>query len=156
MKRPILLGFTLILFFGFSNAQSISPSVISTSGAFFSNGNGMLSTTIGEMSMVTTFNSGASILTQGFQQAFDFVNSIDHQQIANGINIFPNPTSGNITIEIPKVSGGEWEVNVFDAIGKLILKSKTTLNSFSNKINVATQDLTNGMYLVEVKSASIK
>ena len=158
MKKPVLLVFTLIIFSGFSKAQSISPSVISTSGAFFSNGSGMLSATIGEMSMVETYNSGTSILTQGFQQAFDFVNSIDHPQVPNEntINIFPNPASGNITIEVLQVSGGEWEVSIFDAIGKLVLKAKTALNSLSNKMEIATQGLTNGMYLVEVKSASIK
>jgi hypothetical protein len=73
MKKPVLLVFSLIVVTAFSKAQSISPSVISTSGAFFSNGNGMLFTTIGEMSMVATYNSGTSILTRGFQQAFDFV-----------------------------------------------------------------------------------
>jgi hypothetical protein len=50
----------------------------------------------------------------------------------------------------------EWEVSIFDAIGKLVFESKTHLKSLSNKMEIATQVLTNGMYLVEVKSASIK
>jgi len=49
-------------------AQSLSPTVISSTGGFSSNANGSLSYTVGEMTMVQTFSAGGNILTQGFQQ----------------------------------------------------------------------------------------
>src|SRR3989442_14473369 len=79
MKKIILL----ILLSGLSfalRAQTLTPFVVSTSGAFYSNGAGMLSTTIGELAAVTTLSGGSNYLTQGFQQPWDFSVSIPEIQ----------------------------------------------------------------------------
>jgi hypothetical protein len=48
-------------------AQTTSPDVVSSSGAYFSNANASLSWTLGELATETLANGG-NILTQGFQQ----------------------------------------------------------------------------------------
>ena len=60
--------FILILFVPFMiNAQSTSPQLTTSSGAYYSNATTSLSWTVGEIA-TETFASGNNILTQGFQQ----------------------------------------------------------------------------------------
>ncbi len=69
MKIYLLIALTT-LFFCTSNAQSLSPQVISTSGGYLTNSKGSLSVTIGELTAVETISNTSInlILTQGFQQ----------------------------------------------------------------------------------------
>lgn len=68
MKNLLFIGIALI-FSNLLQAQSVTPSVISSAGTFLSAGGYTLSQTIGEMSAVSTLGPvGGYILTQGFQQ----------------------------------------------------------------------------------------
>ena len=60
----------VFLFCTYNNAQSFSPQVVASSGNYYSNANGSLSVTIGEMTSVNTVSNSSInlILTQGFQQ----------------------------------------------------------------------------------------
>jgi hypothetical protein len=67
MKTLILiLSFAIV---GYANAQSLSPTVVASSGDYFTGTNASLSWTLGEIA-TETFTSGNYILTQGFQQPF--------------------------------------------------------------------------------------
>jgi hypothetical protein len=59
----ILIAFLPIIV----SAQTTSPDVVTSSGAYFSNANASLSWTLGELA-TETFANGGNILTQGFQQ----------------------------------------------------------------------------------------
>ena len=81
------------------DAQQLSPFVVSSAGGFSANNAGMLSFTVGEMSAVETYTTAGNILTQGFQQAWDF-NTATHEDPAGGFafDIYPNPSSGNFQL----------------------------------------------------------
>ncbi|RLD57998.1 MAG: hypothetical protein DRJ05_08780 [Bacteroidetes bacterium] len=64
MKTTTLIIILLPLFI---SAQTTTPDVITSSGAYFSNTNGSLSWTLGELA-TETFSNGGNTLTQGFQQ----------------------------------------------------------------------------------------
>ena len=64
--RNIIIVSCFLIAFSRANAQSLSPSVISSAGDFFSNASGSLSSTVAEMTMVETFSSTNNKLTQGF------------------------------------------------------------------------------------------
>ena len=64
--------FILLLYALSAGAQSTTPTVVASSGGFFSNTAGMLSFTVGELAAVTTLSSPNNYLTQGFQQPSDF------------------------------------------------------------------------------------
>ena len=67
MKTLILiLSFAIV---GYANAQSLSPTVVASSGDYFTGTNASLSWTLGEIA-TETFTGGGYILTQGFQQPF--------------------------------------------------------------------------------------
>lgn len=152
MKALLLLTLVASLAFGYAGAQSLSPSVVSSSGAFYSNGAGMLSSTIGEMAMVETFSAGSSILTQGFQQSFDVGVGVPEHPAALALSIFPNPTSGNIVIQLPDSYTGKVEANIFDAVGKLVFRKTVPLARNANSIPLSIESLMKGMYVLEVKT----
>ncbi len=68
---------------------------------------------------------------------------------SNGINIYPNPTTGLITLVISDVTTTT-ELEVFDAIGKIVLSQ--TISDSQTQINIA--ELANGIYSYRVKNAN--
>jgi hypothetical protein len=55
-----------------ANAQSLSPTVVTTSGGYYPSNNASLSWTLGEIA-TETFSNGGYILTQGFQQPYGII-----------------------------------------------------------------------------------
>jgi hypothetical protein len=72
------------------------------------------------------------------------INGIEEESI-NSVSVYPNPFNNQITLS------GEWESGsqflVFDATGRMILSG--ILNS--NTQTIATNQLSNGVYLLEVR-----
>jgi len=64
----------------------------------------------------------------------------------DNISIFPNPTTGNVTISIPVSIEGNVTVEVYDAIGKLTIKENIT----NNMSNVNLSKLEDGMYMFKI------
>lgn len=118
------LYFTLLAVAGavsFAAAQSLSPQVISSTGGFSNNGgNGSLSYTVGEMTMVQTFSSGNVILTQGFQQPNDFtVGLLDVTKDEFGSFVmYPNPAVDVMSYGFSFPEAGRVEIAVFNNAGQ--------------------------------------
>lgn len=101
-------------------AQSLSPTVISSTGGFSSNANGSLSYTVGEMTMVQTFSAGGNILTQGFQQPNDqLVGLIDFTKDEFGsFVLYPNPAVDNLWFGFQFPESGRIAIAVYNALGQ--------------------------------------
>ena len=69
----------------------------------------------------------------------------------NGISVFPNPTSGFITIQNTRNSDLK-TVEIYNVAGQLIKDFK--LNSGTNKASLDMSQLLNGTYILKVKSES--
>jgi hypothetical protein len=65
---------------------------------------------------------------------------------ANGISVYPNPTNGILNIAISSELAGTTSIEVYDAIGKLVIKE--TLSTDTSTIN--TSKLTDGIYVFKV------
>lgn len=61
------------------------------------------------------------------------------------MKIYPNPTNGPITIELPEA--GKYILKVFDPKGKFLLEK-----SFTQTVQVDLEKLSGGMYLLQVES----
>jgi hypothetical protein len=147
MKLFITLAVALAL--NQTSAQSLSPDVISASGAFYANNSGMLSTTIGEMTMVDTYLTGP-ILNQGFQQAFDFTVGISGPAVNDLFEVFPNPTTGKVNILIPASITGVIDILVFDTIGKRVFRKTEKLTGKETNILLALEQLSEGLYHIQL------
>ena len=115
----MILFFGLLCSLGTGNCQQLSPFVVSTSGGFYSNAEGMLSFTTGEMSAIETYSNQYNILTQGFQQAWDFSTSVKDPVIPGfSFSIYPNPSAGNFELITKSDNNASVSIEVYDVIGR--------------------------------------
>ncbi|MDD4141544.1 MAG: T9SS type A sorting domain-containing protein, partial [Bacteroidales bacterium] len=68
----------------------------------------------------------------------------------NGINIYPNPTDGELTIEISDYRG-EVQVSVIDNSGKLCAVISKYITESDRKIDYSLDDKRSGTYLFVIK-----
>ncbi len=71
-------------------------------------------------------------------------------EINNSIIVYPNPSNGNFTIQLPDILNTNVEIKVMDAVGKIILVKNvmTTLEDQEEKIDIA--GVSSGIYYFQV------
>ena len=108
-------------------AQTLTPTVISSSGAFYTSATAMLSATIGEMTMVETFSSAANFLTQGFQQPEVFgVGITEVTAGSNQVIAFPNPAVDKVFLQTNFLESGTLSYSVINMIGQQVKQTAYT------------------------------
>ena len=126
--------------------QVTSPSVVSSSGDSYSNGNVIMDYTLGEI-VVETHTNSTTILTQGFHQGdLKVTTSVVNLDIKT--KIYPNPTTNFLIIELEKNVNAE--LLVYDINGKLVIKNK--LNDERQK-QLDFRFLKQGNYLLHINIA---
>ncbi len=148
-KNLLLIGLLCFFHCGISTAQTLTPFVVSSSGGFYSNGAGMLSFTTAEMSAVETYTASAVILTQGFQQSWDFGTSIyDHPSADFRVIIYPNPSAGNFSIETDAGSNKQISIKIMDVTGRLFFQKNYyhQQRKFIQPIDLS--DASQGVYMI--------
>jgi len=144
MMKKLLLILIALPMIGFG--QILSPSVVSSSGASYSNGGVIMDFTLGEI-VIETFSNNANILTQGFNQGIiKIVLSVSDIDIKT--KIYPNPTTNFIIIELEKNVNAD--ILVYDINGKIVIKDK--LNDEQQK-QLDFSFLNQGNYLLHINIA---
>ena len=132
-------------------AQSLTPQVISSSGAFYSNGSGMLSTTIGELAAVTTLSGGSYYLTQGFQQPWDFGVGIPELNGTDfALEIYPNPGNGMFYLSVNTPEDSKLKIHIYDVLGKTIFSENVNSPSGGMIHELNLRNFNSGIYFLEV------
>ncbi len=130
----------------FSYSQSISRHVIASEGDWYSNSNGSLSWTLGEIS-VETYSNMPNILTQGFQQPdslmFTSINELDKHFV---FSISPNPTKDFVFVKTNSLEN--FKIEILDVSGKIIFAKK---NCIGNEKVDLTQ-FSAGVYLLAISN----
>jgi hypothetical protein len=148
--------FTLILIITapvLLNAQSVSQSVISSTGSFSAGADFSISSTTGEMTMVQTFSTASVILTQGFQQpADDAVGLFDMATNDYGtFAVYPNPATNDMWFAFQLPGEGEVTVKIYDVLGqeiKQVYSNKYESGNTTEKISVGS--LSAGSYYLSL------
>ena len=149
MKKIINLVVLLMLLGASVSAQSNLPWVLASAGDFSVNSTNSLSWTFGEMTMVETVSNSTNMLTQGFQQPFDFGSFVYTPPAElNKFNAFPNPSDGNFKVNYQLGEAGKLTFKIYDVLGQMIyLKSVTQVRGINmTDINLAVSQ---GMYFLE-------
>ena len=81
-------------------------------------------------------------------KTFSVVSSTVESFAANNIELLPNPTTGNVTINYPAFTGGTYRVELYDLAGQLSYQQVFD----AARVNLAVGDLSNGYYLVKLIS----
>jgi len=157
MKKTILINWAFVMLLVSSmNAQTLSPTIISSSGGFYIAGNSTISITIAEMSMVESFVQPNNILTQGFQQPELFTVSIpENDAILDKTSVYPNPSNGKFTISFNANYQGKYLVRIYSMIGQVVFKQSYETNPGLNSIKIDIGNLQQGIYVVEMNSICI-
>jgi hypothetical protein len=111
----------LVLFSLFTTVSVSAQEVVATQGDSYSNANGSIDFTIGEV-IINTGTDGSNYITQGFQQTnWNFVGLVDHSPSYEAI-VFPNPTEDILNIQTSAFENVTY--SLYDAQGRLVLQDK--------------------------------
>ena len=69
-----------------------------------------------------------------------------NELVSENVSIYPNPNTGVLNITLPTSISQNSSLEIYDAIGKLVVKQ--TLTNELNSVNIS--DLTNGIYLFKI------
>ena len=159
LSKAHLLLAVISLFVGTNvlYGQSLERQVIGSSGGSFVNTSAdrMLEWTLGEMSMVETFQSTSNYLTQGFHQPeVAIVGDID-SDFFEELVVFPNPASDVLKIRYQLSAAGQLSFRLTDVRG-IEVQSEQAIEYYSGQqiTPLYLHKLSNGMYVLEVTFVS--
>ena len=158
MKRKLLCLIMVVGLYSYSiQSQSLTPTVISSSGGYYTSTNARLSFTVAEMTMVKTFTSTGNILTQGFQQPENVLVSVnDPEVISEDVIVYPNPTSGKLSVCYLGYNNFETIINIYNLLGQKVYSIPFSEKKGQNTINLDINYFNQGIYLLELKTKNIK
>jgi len=133
-------------------SQQLSPSVISSSGGFYTNSSAMLSFTTGEMAAIQTYAGATSILTQGFQQPWDLGTYInEHPFLDFSFGIYPNPSNGEFYLLTDSDLNLHLDVSIADLLGKKCFTHEVNPVSKLNVEPINVEQLPSGTYILSLR-----
>jgi hypothetical protein len=150
---PALLLVLLVLGTIESKAQTLTSSVINTSGNCYSQGYYSFDWSIGEMAIVETMaaNNTSNFITNGFLQPNKLAESTTQKFTVDEVKILPNPTFNHIEINFLTTQQGTLYINIYDGSGKNILGRRTASYGIGS---IERFDLTRfpaGTYFVQIE-----
>ena len=141
--------------------------------------NGVVAGTYDELTNEFTPNSSAVGITTIYIEVFDLVSGVNRNfsleigspilpfagkisasstrngqnntiaKVAQEVNIFPNPTSGNIQLESEIFEDKDVQVHIFNNLGQLVQQERLNSGSTTQTLDFSNQ-LTAGLYIVKV------
>ena len=144
MRFSKILHITLFLFISnISQAQSISKSVIGSSGTTNTDSNNSVTWTVGEPVVGTMTNNGFQI-GSGYHLSLDVQALSTEDFDIESIIIFPNPTSQSVTVKHSEEH--RLKIDILGINGNLIKEFKE-----NECKNLDVSFLTNGIYILKVQ-----
>jgi hypothetical protein len=144
--KQLRLTFLFFLLLTSSGQLTFAQQSVNAAGAESVNANGQLSFSIGEIFYISK-SSSENTLSEGVQQAYNIsevagIRSID---LNLNINIYPNPSSDKLTIQLDSFID-KLTIQLTDIEGKLIANQSI----MSDDTSIEIQNLSTGLYLLSV------
>jgi len=155
---PILISFIC-------SAQSITPSVLNSSGGSAPAGSKVfLDWSVGEMTLVNTMQSSGSsslfIITNGFIQppvddaAGDETYITSNKPIPNdSLRVYPNPATNYVMIEFPVQEAGKIRLTLYNSMGEVVYDKQITTYGQNTKEKISMAAFMQGTYMLRVVTA---
>ncbi len=113
---------------------------------------------IGEMTLIQTQTSPGLTITQGYLQPHETAslpNDIAGLSFAeNSIQIYPNPTQGELIIDIEGEMFGQGQITLMDAAGKTVYHATVPAKSFYQQHRIQMQSFASGNYVLTLQEVS--
>jgi hypothetical protein len=130
-------------------AQSVAPEVVATAGDHYSNVQGSVSWTLGEIA-TETYSAAGKQLTQGFQQPHLIITGVKENLTSSKINVYPNPVKDLLVVDMNNLQSGTYSMELYDAAGKLVSKTIQEKGNAAQSVTIGMSGITNGMYYLNV------
>jgi hypothetical protein len=130
------------------NAQ-LQRQMISSQGKTSTVDNLVVTQTIGQQSIIGSYNVKNFYYNQGFQQPF-WNRLIQSNQPEFSANFFPNPFVSEITFRFTNLNDESFKITIFDTAGRLVYQLEQSLND--NDLVLDLENLSKGSYLVRLFS----
>ncbi|MEE4196213.1 MAG: T9SS type A sorting domain-containing protein [Bacteroidales bacterium] len=153
MKK--IIPFLVICFFG-GNAfgQEISSQVVASAGEYSETSNYSVSWTLGEIA-IETLESSSIILTQGFQQGYFEITSVDEIPATNlSLNVYPNPAIDYIYISLESDERKTLMIEIVDEDGRVMVKEQW--NNPGDPYKISLTGLNSSLYFLRVYESTGK
>lgn len=82
--------------------------------------------------------------------AEDALNSVNSADLANAMNVYPNPNNGQFTLEVNATLGANTTVNVVNAIGTVVKTIDANELVSNGKVSIDMNNATPGVYFVQI------
>lgn len=146
MKNVLLPIAILILWSVEISAQKVYPQILSSAGNSNQTNTMTIEWTLGELS-ITTISGPTAMITQGFHQPRYVITAINEISKTLGkINVFPNPTSDKVNMNMTFDKIRSVQVGLTDLNGKLIIKKKYVGQNIDESMSF--DSLPNGSYIM--------
>jgi len=109
--------------------------------------------TVWGISCDPTFRQGNSTMSAVVKSKSNITNNRSQStgiknNVLNGVSVYPNPTSGSITINFADVTAGKTYVKVISVLGQEVYN--TVLNNVSSRYTIDLNSAESGTYIVQV------
>lgn len=119
---------------------------ITSCGGDASGSGGYVAYSIGQV-IYTNNNSANGSVAQGVQHAYEIYSvGINETELNIYVNIFPNPTLDNLTLQINDFNNEKLSFELFDTQGKLLMKEQI----LAKKTHLNTNNLPRASYFVNI------
>jgi Secretion system C-terminal sorting domain len=144
---------SLIFALGYCGAQSLSASVVASTGGQFTSAFGSLDWTLGEI-MTETYQNTNGIFSQGFQQPNTFNITGLEEAMKKNILIYPIPTYGELTLDFKGLDISECVVELIDLQGRKLLSKPLQINAAQRQHKLSLVDMAASLYLLRIQSTT--
>lgn len=99
--------------------------------------------------MGETYTSANNIVTQGFQQPWDFGT---HVVVGEPVNaeVYPNPTADVVNIQFGDDSKGQYVIEVYNTLGQQLRSTNYTATP-SSRAAISLLEYADGIYFITVR-----
>jgi len=82
----------------------------------------------------------------------DFTTGIPANPAIQSMEVFPNPTSGMVTVLLNGNTSKNISISVYDALGQRIINTSRTLNTSTNQFDINLADFARGIYHLQIET----
>ena len=155
MKRSILTGLSFLTIVLPAFSQTVTPTVFSSNGGSFQGAQGSIAWTIGEP-VSSTYVSAGNITTMGFQQPDIVLGTMLAEPGADkNLLVYPNPVKESVSVDFSGTEEGNYQLELFDALGKIIFMSNASISSANQKVSVNLNPYAAGEYFLVISNNNL-
>lgn len=156
MKTLQIVLVTLIMasLNGICAAQSLGPATINAAGGSAAVAGNTHEWSVGEMVLVNTVTTTGLVVTQGILQPMLQVTGIHDNELAlEGMSIYPNPASDQLSIKFNLARNLEVTLKLSDVSGRTQYVRKIKDHNGSELITMDFRPYASGVYLLQVATS---